>query len=244
MKGVLLSVDPAARLLDLTHEIPPQDVRYASYFLAAALPYFPPQTLHVTVVDPGVGSERAILYAEVAGQRMLAPDNGCLTALFAERGPPTNVRRVRASRYFRPEISATFHGRDIFAPVAGHLSLGLDPAKLGPSVGDWVRLETPAPQQTKDEIRGEVVFVDHFGNLITNIPADMVRDRPQLVRIGRRMIRRFTWVRTYAEVQPGEVALLVASDGKIELAIAQGNAARRLRAGPGTPLVVLFRSLV
>src|SRR5262249_40579385 len=213
MKGVILSVNPAARLVDLTHGIPPQDVRYASYFLAAALPYFPPRTLHVVVVDPGVGSERAILYAEVAGQRVLAPDNGCLTSLFAERGPPALVRCVRASRFFRPEVSSTFHGRDIFAPVAGHLSQGLEAAKLGPSVGNWVLLETPAPQQTKDEIRGEVVFVDHFGNLISNIPADMVPDKPRLVRVGRRMIRRFVWVRTYAEAQPGEVALLVSSDG-------------------------------
>jgi S-adenosyl-L-methionine hydrolase (adenosine-forming) len=244
MKGALLWVNPAARLVDLTHAIPPQDVRYASYFLAAALPYFPPQTLHVVVVDPGVGSERAILYAEVAGQRVLAPDNGCLTALFTECGPPTNLRRVRASRYFRPEVSATFHGRDIFAPVAGHLSLGLDPAKLGPSVGDWVRLETPAPEITKDGICGEVAFVDHFGNLISNIPAEMVRDKPRCVRIGRRVIRQFAWVRTYAEARPGELALLVSSDGKMELAIAQGNAARRLRARPGTPFILNFKSLV
>jgi S-adenosylmethionine hydrolase len=240
MKGVILGVNPAARLVDLTHEIPPQDVRYAAYFLANALLYFPTGTLHVVVVDPGVGTERAILYAEVAGQRVLAPDNGCLSSFLGEAGPPIVVRHVRASRFWRPTVSPTFHGRDIFAPVAGQLSLGLNPARLGPVVSEWIRLETPEPKQTMNGIAGEVVFVDPFGNLISNIPAELVRRRPDVLRVGKRSLKRFAWVRSYAEAKPGELAALISNNGRLEVAIVQGNAGRRLGARVGTSLGVGF----
>jgi S-adenosylmethionine hydrolase len=240
MKGVLLGVNPAARLFDLTHRIPAQDVRYAAYFLANALPYFPAGTLHVVVVDPGVGTERAILYVEVAGQRLLAPDNGCVSTLLAEVGPPSVLRHVRASRFWRPSVSPTFQGRDIFAPVAGHLSLGLNPARLGPVVSEWVRIETPAPKQICNGIEGEVVFVDPFGNLLSNIPAEMVRQRPDVLRVGKRRLKRFAWVRSYAEAKPGDLAALLSSNGRLEVAVVQGNAARRLGARVGTPLSVGF----
>jgi len=240
MKGVILGVNPAARLVDLTHQIPPQDVRYASYFLANSLPFFPSGALHVVVVDPGVGSERAILYAEVSGQRILAPDNGCLSTLFSEAEPPTVLRHVRASRFFRPNVSPTFHGRDIFAPVAGHLSLGLHPARLGPSASQWVRLDWPQAKLTRNGIEGEVAFVDPFGNLISNIPVEMIQQRPEILRIGKRSLKRFAWVRSYADAKPGELAALISSNGKLEVAVVQGNAARQLRASVGTPLGVGF----
>src|SRR5258708_2611532 len=125
MKGGILGINSCARLLDLSHQIPPQDVRHASFFLAAAIPYFPSDVLHVIVVDPGVGTDRALLYVVVQGHRLLVPDNGCWTEL--ERGAigPPKVLRLAEQRYWRQEVSATFHGRDILAPVAGHLSLGL-----------------------------------------------------------------------------------------------------------------------
>src|SRR5438067_9657108 len=144
VKGVILSVNPDARLLDLGHQLPPQDIPHASFFLTAAIPYFPPGTLHVVVVDPGVGTERALLYVEVGGQRLLAPDNGCWTRLIAAGATP-RVIRLAEPRYWRQPVSATFHGRDILAPVAGHLSLGLDPGLLGPAVTKWVRWDEPAP---------------------------------------------------------------------------------------------------
>src|SRR5688572_122741 len=125
MKGVLLGVHPSVRILDLSHQIPPQDVRHAAFFLAAAIPYFPAHVLHVVVVDPGVGSERALLYVETDGHRLLAPDNGCWTELARAAARPPIVIRLAEPRYWRPEVSATFHGRDILAPVAGHLSLGV-----------------------------------------------------------------------------------------------------------------------
>src|SRR5437660_1471443 len=124
MKGVILSINPGARPLDLGHAIPPQNLRYAAFFLRSAVPYFPPGTLHVVVVDPGVGTERAALYVEVAGQRLLVPDNGCWTELARAAAEPPRVLHLTEPRYWRAAVSATFHGRDVFAPAAAHLSLG------------------------------------------------------------------------------------------------------------------------
>src|SRR5262249_27056590 len=139
---------------------------------ATALPCLPPGVLHVIVVDPGVGSERAALFVDAGGHRLLVPDNGCWTPFAARVGPRPEVRRLAEPRFWRQPVSATFHGRDIFAPPAAHLSLGVEPRELGPNVTEWVRLEVPAPVLTPEGIAGEILFVDHFGNLITNIPAD------------------------------------------------------------------------
>src|SRR5262249_30138985 len=169
MKGALLQVCPGVTVLDLGHEIAPQDVRHAALFLQGALPWFPPEALHVVVVDPGVGSERAILYAEVGEVRLLAPDNGCWTWL-PGADSPRRVIRLAEPRFWHPIVSATFHGRDIFAPVAGHLARGVPPEDLGPVVTEWQKLPLPPPVVMKDACQGEVLFVDHFGNLITNLP--------------------------------------------------------------------------
>jgi S-adenosylmethionine hydrolase len=243
MKGVLLGVNPRARLLDLSHAIPPQDLRYASFFLRAAVPYFPPDTLHVVVVDPGVGTERAILYAEVGGQRLLVPDNGCWTGLAELHGPPARVLRLAEPRWWRPEVSATFHGRDIFAPAAGHLSLGLDPGLLGPPAADWVRLELPAAVLGEQVLEGEVAFIDPFGNLLTNIPGEALRrweGRALEVRVGGERVTR--QVRTYGEAEPGSLVVLVSSVGTLEVAVSHGRAAGRLGAQVGTPVRVTPRS--
>src|SRR5947208_810352 len=182
MKGVILNLNPRARLIDLSHQIPPQDVRFAAFFLRACIPYFPPEAIHVVVVDPGVGTDRALLYVEVDGHRLLAPDNGCWTGLLGQTflsgkpvgqtllsGKPT-VIRLTERRFWRPTVSPTFHGRDILAPVAARLSLGEDPRSLGTPFDDWLRLEIPSPTIEPDRLVGEVIFIDHFGNLITNIP--------------------------------------------------------------------------
>src|SRR5262249_606043 len=137
MKGVILGINPAARLIDLSHHIPPQDVRHAAYFLAESIPNFPPEAIHVLVVDPGVGTDRALLYVEGERHRLLAPDNGCWTAV---PNTPRRVIRLTERNYWRPEVSNTFHGRDILAPVAAHLSLGVDASLLGPAVTRWEQL--------------------------------------------------------------------------------------------------------
>src|SRR5438128_1056534 len=158
LKGVILGINPAARLLDLTHCIPAQNLRYTGYFLRHSLPFFPSGTIHVVVVDPGVGSARALLYVEVAGQRLLVPDNGCWTPLLELAAEPARVCRLEDSTYWKLPVSNTFHGRDILGPVAGHLSLGLDPARLGPAVGEWVRMPWPTPERSAGQLRGEVLF--------------------------------------------------------------------------------------
>lgn len=239
LKGSLLSINPAVRILDLTHRIPPQDLRHVHFFLAAALPYFPEGTLHVIVVDPGVGTDRALLYVETSGQRLLCPDNGCWTAL---EHAGARVIRLTERRYWRKEISATFHGRDILAPAAGHLSLGLDPLQLGPTTDRWVRLAPPTAHESARSIAGETVFVDEFGNLLTNIRAVGLRP-PDVLTIGRRRwTRRFRWVRTYAEAKPGTLVALVSSEGRLEIAVVEGNAADRLNAAVGTPVCVEWKS--
>jgi S-adenosylmethionine hydrolase len=241
MKGVILSINPCARLVDLSHQIPPQNLRHAAFFLATALPYFAPKVLHVIVVDPGVGSERALLYVEVDHHRLLVPDNGCWTGLARASASQIQVRQLTNARYWRQPVSNTFHGRDILAPVAGHLSRGLDSARLGPLVKTWVRLETPPARAETDRVVGEVVFVDTFGNLITNIPGELLGEvkEPHLrVGIGNGARRRIPWGQTYADAQPGTLLALLSSSGTLELAVAQGSAARRLPAQIGTRIVV------
>jgi S-adenosylmethionine hydrolase len=238
MKGVILGINRQARLVDLGHQIPPQDLRYAAFFLASAVPYFPSEALHVVVVDPGVGTDRALLYVEVEGHRLLVPDNGCWTQLANHAATP-QVIRLTESRFWRPTVSATFHGRDILAPVAGHLCLGLDPRELGPPAGEWVRLESPPLRQGMNCWIGEVVFVDHFGNLITNIPGSNLGKRPpEVLHVGKEARRRFRWVHSYAEAKPGTLVALVSSAGMLEVAVTQGSAARRLRARVGTAVTV------
>jgi S-adenosylmethionine hydrolase len=241
MKGVILSINPAARLIDLGHDIPPFDLRYAAFFLAESVRYFPPGTIHVVVVDPGVGSDRAILFIETAGQRLLAPDNGCWTLLAAGAVQPPRVIRLAERRFWRATVSSTFHGRDIFAPAAAHLSLGIDPAELGPVVQDWQTLTWPSPSRQGDVIVGEVIFVDHFGNLITNIPGAKLTDDPgaqQITVSGGAPLRR---VGTYSDARPGELTALVSSSGLLEVAENQGNAAKRLAQGVGAPVRVEWK---
>lgn len=238
MKGVIVGINPRARLLDLSHQIPPQDLPHAAFFLAGALPYFSPGVIHVIVVDPGVGSERAALYVEVDGHRLLVPDNGCWTSLLREDGPAPRVLRLDEPRYFRQPVSATFHGRDVFAPAAAHLSLGVDPARLGPALTEWVRLPVPRPKAGMNSISGEVIFVDHFGNLITNIPAENLPP-PGVLQVGKHSFRRrFRWVRTYADAAAGALVALQSSNGMLEVAVVQGSAARKLGATTGTPVGV------
>ncbi len=240
VKGVILALNPEVRIVDLSHDISPQDLRQAAFFLASTLPYYPPETLHVVVVDPGVGSQRSILYVEVAYVRLLVPDNGCWTWLLEGERRRMRVIRLTEKRFWRNRISATFHGRDIFAPVAANLSLGLDPRELGPIISDWVRLERPVPCHDAHSIIGEVLFVDRFGNLITNIPGEaLLRDgRAKRVRIAGIEVSRI--VRTYSDAEPGTLLALVSSSEFLEVAVNQGNAAQLLNAQTGTPVTLEY----
>ena len=173
VKGVVLSINPAVTLVDVTHDVRAQDVRHGALILDDVTGRFPPGTIHVAVVDPGVGTDRKILVAEIGGRHYVAPDNGLLSRL-ARRTPPSDVRELTESRYWLDSVSATFHGRDVMAPVAAHLSLGLDPEKLGPPLAKLAMLDWPEPVVSSGRIEGEILDVDSFGNLITNIDAELL----------------------------------------------------------------------
>jgi S-adenosylmethionine hydrolase len=239
LKGVILGAAPRARIVDLSHQIPPQDVRHAAFFLAVAVPHFPPDVLHVVVVDPGVGTERAILFVELEDHKLLVPDNGCWSDL-ARLSKIRRVIQVAEEKYWRPPVCSTFHGRDIFAPVAAHLGKGIAPEKLGPPAQSWVSLEPAMLEKSRDSVAGEVIFIDHFGNLITNIPESMVAALPgkeREVTLAKKQLRcRF--VTTYGDAKPGTLLGLISSAGTFEIARAQGNARARLKAAVGMSVVV------
>jgi S-adenosylmethionine hydrolase len=242
VKGVILTLNPEARIIDLCHDIPAQDLRQTAFFLSSTLPNYPPQTLHVVVVDPGVGSKRPILYVEVAYLRLLVPDNGCWTWLMEGERRRMRVIRLTEKRFWRSRVSSTFHGRDIFAPVAANLSLGLDPRELGPLATDWVRLDRPELHHHANGVAGEVLFIDRFGNLITNLPGEVLTrdDRPKRVCVGSVEVPHI--VRTYADAEAGALVALVSSSEWVEVAVSHGDAARHLGAHIGTPVTVEWQT--
>ena len=179
MKGVILSINPAATIVDFSHDVPPQDIRRAALLLDDAADWFPADTIHVAVVDPGVGTDRAIVYARIGRQQFVAPDNGLLSRL-AARTPPSKMVQVTDPAYWLERVSTTFHGRDIMAPVAAHLALGLDPDRLGPPFERLTTIDWPEPRQRPDRLDGAVIEIDAFGNLITNLTADMLPAGPPI----------------------------------------------------------------
>jgi S-adenosylmethionine hydrolase len=240
MKGVIVSIEPAAVLLDLSHQIRPQDLHHADYFLGSAIPHFPQGTIHVAVVDPGVGGERRPLLIEAAGRWLIGPDNGLFSRTIDRLGGTPCVRHLTEPRFWLPEVSATFHGRDLFAPVAAHLARGTDPGAFGVTVDEWVKLPHRSAVCWRERCAGEVQFVDDFGNLITNIPQGLVKSLPARAVLGGGEPVCLSWVRTYADAAPGELVTLFSSDGYFEIAVVQGNAAERLGAAVGTPIELTF----
>ncbi|MFZ0613162.1 MAG: SAM-dependent chlorinase/fluorinase [Desulfobacterales bacterium] len=245
MKAVILKISPRTVIVDITHQIAPQDVRRAAHLLAQSYRYFPPQTIHIVVIDPGVGGSRAVVALRVAGQTFLAPDNGVLTPVI-DTEEAKKIVRVENSAYFLTPVSPTFHGRDIFAPVGAHLSLGVSLDRLGaPLPGDaLVRLDMAGPRRGKDgRLTGTVIDIDRFGNLITNIDWPCLRrhypdPQPASVRflIGAHHLDRLS--RTYGSLKPGIPLVLVGSRGFFEISINQGSAADFFAATPGTPVTV------
>lgn len=241
MKGVILSINPAVTLVDLTHDIRPQDIRHGALVLDDVTHRFPAGTIHVAVVDPGVGTDRAIVFARIGSQNYVAPDNGLLSRL-AERTPPSAIFRVENSQYWLNPVSATFHGRDIMAPVAAHLSLGLDPQRLGPPGDELLGFPRPEVHVGPSRIEGAVLEIDSFGNLVTNVTAEMLAGRPTDERVCVVCDIYETWgiYRTYAERPQGMLVALVGSTGRLELALVGDNAARRLGIGIGTPVTLAW----
>ncbi len=241
MKGVILSLHPTATIVDLAHDVPPQDVRRAALLLDDVADWFPPETIHVAVIDPGVGTDRAIVYARIGQQHFIAPDNGLLSRL-AKRKPPQALIQLTEPEYWLQPVSTTFHGRDIMAPVAARLALGLNPEKLGPPLQQLVSIDWPVARESQSRIDGAVIEVDSFGNLITNITADMLAGRPTDRRACIVCNIYETWgiYPSYAEQASGTLVAVIGSGGRLELAIVRDNAAHRLGIGVGAPVTLAW----
>lgn len=242
IKGVIWSIAPQAEAIDLTHEIPPQDVLAGALALGRAAPYFPAGTIFVAVIDPGVGTARRPLAARLGEQFFVAPDNGLLTLVLerAERGRAA-VELVCLDRpqYWLPAVSRTFHGRDIFAPAAAHLANGIPLAELGTPIADPLRLNLPAPRRTPAGWQGEVIQVDHFGNLATNLGAAHLPPAGQVVvRIAGEQIVGI--VQAFGDRPPGSLAALIDSFGASSIALVNGSAAQRLQAVTGEKVELIF----
>jgi S-adenosylmethionine hydrolase len=241
MKGVILSINPQAQIIDLSHAVPPRDMRAGAIVLAETAPWFPPGTIHVAVVDPGVGSKRRIVYAEIGKQHFVAPDNGVLSRLaLAER--PSKIFGVEDPKHWLPEVSRTFHGRDIMAPVAARLSLGLAPEKLGLPVKQMFELPWAEVQQVPNRIEGEVIEVDSFGNLITNITRAMLDGVPSgdSVIITCEDHETQGIFATFSDQPPMTLMAHVGSTGRLELAIVDENASAMLGVRVGAPVCVTW----
>jgi S-adenosylmethionine hydrolase len=261
MKGVIAGIAPDARVVDVTHEIGGQDILAGAFVLAQCFQNFPRGTIHVAVVDPGVGSPRRAIAVKTEDYIFLAPDNGVLTLALAWHGLPARgcgknqradaaedgpragspcreIRAIENERLFNRPVSRTFHGRDIFAPVAAHLAAGVAFEKIGPVIESIVKLETAEPKLTKKSIEGRVMFVDRFGNLITNIEArhlEQLSGEPRSFRIGRHVVRKFG--RFYAEVPPGKPIALIGSSNHVELCVNGANAQKEFGAKVGDKVV-------
>jgi len=229
MKGVVLGVCPDATLVDITHDIPPHDVLGGALELAAAYKYFPSGSVFLVVVDPGVGTQRRGMAADAAGYRFVAPDNGVLTLVFRESAP-RRVVELTERRYARPTVSRTFEGRDRFAPAAAWLAKGIELTALGRTLASWHMLDVPEPVVTDNEAVGEVLRVDRFGNLVTNIERKVFERFAGgggiEISAGSRAVDRV--VATYAEAERGSVCALFGSSDHLEVAVNGGSAAEQL----------------
>lgn len=258
IKGVILSIVPGVNLVDISHQVAPQDVQQAALILSSAYVYFPAHTVHLVVVDPGVGGERRPVALQTSRGRFVAPDNGVLTYIDIDEQPPTAVL-LENRKYWLNSPSYTFHGRDLFGPVAAHLARGVSIEKMGPPIDDLVRLPLPPLTIALPTIRGQISRVDRFGNLLTNVmhlswvDDQTVRFKPLSVTSGKAdtldlEVGKISVIcgwhtlkglhQAYSQVGVGEGVALIGSSGELEIAINQGNASRQLALKVGDPVTV------
>ncbi len=244
MKGVILNINPDAKIVDICNSVQSYDVLDGALTISQAYHYFPSDTIHVVVIDPGVGTSRRAILVRTERHLFLAPDNGVLSLVY-EREERISVREITAEHYYLQPVSSTFHGRDIFAAIAGWLSKGLDIAKFGEEITDYVRFSAPKPKRLGDKLlKGVVLKVDKFGNLVTNIRPE---DLPQLfqatppefkIAVGKGEVKRV--VGAYAQGAPGEIFGIVGSMGFLEICANRGAAASLLQAGKGSEVGITF----
>ena len=237
MKAVILSINPQARIVDITHEIEKFNIRMGAYVLASVTPYFPPNTTHVAVVDPGVGTKRRSIIAETNRSLYVGPDNGILM-LAAHKEDIINVYQIDNPKYMLSQVSKTFHGRDIFAPAAAHLTEGNKPSDFGPAIQDYILPEFAKPHARNGEMLGEVLHIDDFGNIISNISAEDLEKmgfreaNSLLVMLGGKTLT-IQFCSAYGEVASGTPLALIGSSNFLEVAVNQGSASRIFEAKVG-----------
>jgi S-adenosyl-L-methionine hydrolase (adenosine-forming) len=240
LKGVILRILPNATIVDISHQVPPTDLLDGALTIGSAYRFFPPRTVHVVVVDPGVGTQRRPILVSGEQQYFVAPDNGVLSVVY-EREPSVHVRHVTADHYFLHPLSETFHGRDVFAPVAAWLAKTYQPEVFGEEVSDFVRFTVPRPKPSGETLKGVVLRVDTFGNIMTNltpedVPSAMAAAGKISLRIGNTRVERLA--RTFAQGASGEPIALVGSSGYLEVALNRGNAARSLGVARGAEVTL------
>jgi len=227
MKGAIAQINPISTVVDITHQIPPQNIIAARFCLMNAYAYFPVGTVHVAVVDPGVGGNRRAVAVELAQGFLVAPDNGLLSGVLSQNTVISAVELTNPNYWLTSQPSKTFHGRDIFAPVGAHLANGISLQKLGQEINpeSLVKLDLPECSRKDDILIGCIQYIDHFGNLVTNIPENFVKGKNWSVEIQGNIIKARE---TYSDVKPGEIIALVGSDGWVEIAVNCGNAGLEL----------------
>ncbi len=236
MKGVILSIAPRATLIDVTHQVEPRNILTAAYLLANTVSWFPDGTIHLVVVDPGVGSDRRIIAGRWHGQVIVAPDNG-LVSLVHRVAPADEIHEVTNAQYFLGEISHTFHGRDIMAPVVAHLANGVPLSSLGPAIDEPHVVEVLQPEVRAGALIGQLIHIDRFGNLVSNITAAQFREfQPATVRIKDRVIEAL--VGTYADVPVGRPLAVIGSSNMLEISINQGSARDQFEVDIGEDVVL------
>lgn len=240
MKGVILGICPEARLVDISHEIKPFGIEDAAFTLAEAYPCFPKSTIHLVVVDPGVGSARRPLLVEADGHRFVGPDNGVLT-IPLDRDPKCRVREITAARYFRQPVSNTFHGRDIFAPVAAHLASGVPAGRFGRRVADWVAFREFRFAQTDaaDSQAGRVLHVDRYGNLITSFRVSDFAQKPFDLVVHSTRVDQYS--ESYSAAPKGQIVVVPGSGGYLEVSVNQGDAAQATGASRGSAVTLRYK---
>lgn len=240
LRGVVTAVSPEASVLDVTHGIPPGDLYAGAFALLSAVPHLPRGTIHVTVVDPGVGGERDVVAVRAGGHTFVAPDNGVVAPVVEALGGATDLRTVRNERLQRAQVSRTFHGRDIMGPVAAHLVRGIDFALVGPLREELAELPDFSPTVGADRVDGRVLHVDHFGNIVTNLLPRELGGGEWTLSLGGGSVSR--WGETFSDVESGELVVYTGSVGFVEVAVRDGSAAERLSVGNGDPVVAERRS--
>jgi S-adenosyl-L-methionine hydrolase (adenosine-forming) len=230
MKGVILAITPNAQLVDISHDVPSYDIAEATFMVESMYRYFPDGTVHIVVIDPGVGSARRPLAAAAQGHLFVAPDNGVLSTVLE-----TEAYHIQNDRLFLNPVSQTFHGRDIFAPVAAQLAAGTPIESVGPRIRDFVRKPLPVPRREGGKIVGSVLRIDKFGNVITNVRRSDFSPK-FTIRIAGSTVERFC--ATFSDADPGQLVAIEGSTGYIEIALNQGSAAERLNVSSGAEIEV------